>query len=101
MSILKVLTDIWVIRQSVKLKKHFCKYFLQCFSSNKVLKEHEEVRLKSNSEQTVKSRWVSIKFKIYFKQLALLFKIYAVFECNVKRVRSSDRGDNTSYTKKD
>ena len=29
------------------------------------------------------------------------FKIYADFECNVKKVRSSDRGGNTSYTEKD
>ena len=31
------------------------------------------------------------------------FKIYADFECNVKRVKSSDRGDrsdNSSYTEK-
>ena len=28
------------------------------------------------------------------------FKIYADFECNVKRVKSSYRGDNTSYTEK-
>ena len=28
------------------------------------------------------------------------FKIYAGFECNVKRVKSSDRGDNASYTEK-
>ena len=30
----------------------------------------------------------------------MLFKIYADFEGNVKGVRSSDRGDNTSYTEK-
>ena len=28
------------------------------------------------------------------------FKIYADFECNVKEVRSSDRNNNTSHTKK-
>ena len=32
--------------------------------------------------------------------MAVLFKIYADFECNVKRGRSSDRGDN-SYTETD
>ena len=29
------------------------------------------------------------------------FKIYADFDCNVKRVKCSDRGENTSYTEKD
>ena len=44
---------------------------------------------------------VKSNFKNYFKQLAVLFKIYADFECNVKRVKSSsDRGDNISYTEK-
>ena len=34
------------------------------------------------------------------KQLTEPCKIYADFECNVKRVRSSDRSDNALYTKK-
>ena len=33
--------------------------------------------------------------------MAVLFKIYADFECNVKRGTSSDRGDNNSYTETD
>ena len=34
------------------------------------------------------------------KELAEPCKIYADFECNVKRVRSSDRSDNALYLKK-
>ena len=63
--------------------------------------EHKEVYLKRNGKQTVKLKTTSIKFRNYFKQLP--FKIYADFECNVKRVKSSDRGDrgdNTSCTGK-
>ena len=37
-----------------KNKKHFCRYCLQCFSSEKVLTEHKEVCLKTNGRQTVK-----------------------------------------------
>ena len=37
-----------------KNKKHFCRYCLQCFSSEKVLTEHKEVCLKTNGKQTVK-----------------------------------------------
>ena len=83
-----------------KNKKYFCKYCLQCFSNKKVMEEHNEVCLKINGEQIVKLRSSLAKFKNYFKQLALPFKIYADFECNVQRVRISDRGDNTSYTEK-
>ena len=44
MSILKILTDLCAIRQRVK--KHFCKYCLQCFSNYRVLVEHKETCLK-------------------------------------------------------
>ena len=44
MSISKILTDLCVIRQNVNTfnRKHFCKYCLQCFSSEMVLEEHKE-----------------------------------------------------------
>ena len=114
MSVLKILTDenkshyvrikdlnrFMCNKIKCKNEKYFCKYCLQCFSSKKVMEEHNEVRLKINGEQIVKLRSSLAKFKNYFKQLALPFKIYADFECNVQRVRISDRGDNTSYTEK-
>ena len=60
-----------------KNKKHFCKYCFQCFSNEKVLQEFEETCLKINGKQSVKLRRVLIKFKNYFKQLNVAFKIYA------------------------
>ena len=66
--------------------------------------EHKEVCSKINGKQTVKLRSGSIKFKNYFKRLAVPFKIYADFERNVKKLqsrdKSNDRGDNASYTEK-
>ena len=62
-----------------KNKKHFCKYCLQCFSSERVLVEHKETCFKINGNQAVKLRSGSIKFKNYFKQLSVSFKIYADF----------------------
>ena len=44
-------------------KKHFCKYCLQCFSIERVLREHKGTRLKINGKQTVKLRSGLIKFK--------------------------------------
>ena len=55
-----------------KNKKHFCKYCLQCFSSERVLVEHKETCLKVNGKQTINLKRGSIKFKNYFKQLAVL-----------------------------
>ena len=80
-------------------KKRFCRYCLQCFSSEKVLTEHKKVCLKINGKQTVKLKCGSIKFKNYHKQLAVSLKIYADLVCDLKKVKSSDkssdRGDNT------
>ena len=47
--------------------------------------------MKINGKQNVKLRSSSIKSKNYFKQLAVLFKIYADFESFLKRVRGSSK----------
>ena len=88
MSALKILTDLRLIRQGVKIKNtHFCKNCLQCFSSKRVLAELKETSLKINGKQTVKLRSGSIKFNYYFKQLAVSLNIYADFESLLKEVK--------------
>ena len=62
--------------------------------------EHKEICLKINGEQVNKLKSGKIKFRNYSKQLAALFKIYADFECHVKRVKDSDKNNNTLYTEK-
>ena len=71
-----------------KNKKNFCKSCLQCFSSKNVLAEHKEVRLSINGAQSVRSEKGTIDFKNYFKQIPVLFKFYADFECNLDSVES-------------
>ena len=81
-----------------KSKKNYCKYCLQYFGSEKILQEHGENCLVINGKQSeVKNG--SIIFKNYFKQLPVPFKIYADFECILKKVKSSDK-NNGSYTEK-
>ena len=95
MSILKTLTGLCIIKQSLKVKN--------TFSSERVLVEHKEACLNIKGKQAVKLRSGSIKVKKYYKQIAAPFKIYADFECIVKRISSTDRGDrddNASYTEK-
>ena len=58
-----------------KNKKHFCKYCLQCLSSERILVEFKETCFKINGKPTVKLRSGSIKFKNSFKQLAVPFKL--------------------------
>ena len=69
-----------------KNKKWFCKSCLQYFSSENVLMKHEEDCLSINGQQSINSEKGKIEFKNYFKQLAVTFKIYADFECNLKNV---------------
>ena len=60
---------------------------------------HKKTCLEINWKQNLNSNSGSIGFKNHFKQLAVSFKIYADFECNVKGVKSNDK-NNASYTKK-
>ena len=77
-----------------KNKKWFCKSCLQCFSSEGVLIKHKENCLSVNGKQSVKLERGIIKFKNYFKQMPVPFKVYADFECNLVEC------DEGSFTKK-
>ena len=87
-------------KTNCKNKKHFCKYCLHCFSSERVLAEHKETCLKINGKQTVKLKSSSIKFKNNLKQLTVPIKIYADFKCNGKGVTGKEKNINTTYTEK-
>ena len=82
-----------------KNTKYFCKCCLQCFSSKEVLIKHKQNYLIINGNQSVKLKSGSIKFRNYFKQLAVPFKVYADFECLLKTIQSNDK-NNSSYTEK-
>ena len=58
--------------------------------------EHKKACLRINVAQPVRLEKGTIKFKNYFKQVSLPFKIYADFECNLKSVESYEG----SYSKK-
>ena len=96
MCIPKILTDLCAIKRKIK-KKNFCKCCLQFCSSEKILLEHKENFLIINGKQTVKLKSGSVRFKIYLKQSAVPFKIYADFECLLKGDKISDK-NNSSYT---
>ena len=48
--------------------------------------KHREDCLNINGKQLVRLKKGIIKFKNYFKQLPVPFKIYADFECNLRNV---------------
>ena len=47
-----------------KTKKYFCKYCLQCFSSERILVEHKENCSKINGEQTVQLKVALLNSKV-------------------------------------
>ena len=58
--------------------------------------KHKENHLSINGKQSVKLEEGIIKFKNYFKQIPVPFKIYADFQCNFKKVKCN----KGSYTEK-
>ena len=56
-----------------KNKKYFCKSCLQCLSSTNVLTKHKEVCMSINGAQSVRLEKGTIKFKNYFKEIAVPF----------------------------
>ena len=93
---LKILAHLMFHKTKNKNKKWFCKSCLQCFSSENVLIKHKEDCLSINGQQSINLEKGTIKFKNYFKQLPVSFKIYADFECNLKNVKCYE----VTYTKK-
>ena len=70
------------------------------FRSEKGLIEHKGNCLKRNGKQNVKLKSGSLSFKNYFKQLSVRFKIYADFECILKKVECDSIKNNSSCTEK-
>ena len=70
------------------------------FSSEEVLIEHKKDCLTKNGKQSIRLKSGSITFKNYSRQVPVPFKIYADFECILKKVESDIVDDNSSYTRK-
>ena len=83
-----------------KNQKYFCKSCLQCFSNEKVLKEHKKDCLLINKGQNVKLEKGVIDFKNFNRQILVPFKIYADFACLLKGADCGVDKDCFSYTKK-
>ena len=76
-------------------KKHSCMSCLQNFTTKEILNNHRERCLSINYTQAVKYEMGIIKFRNYWKQIPLVFKIYADAECFLKRINI----DEGKYTK--
>ena len=55
-----------------------------------MLIKHKEICLSINGKQWVKLEEGILKFKNYFKEILVPFKIYTDFECNLKKVKCNE-----------
>ena len=76
-------------------KTWICKNCLQCFIGKNSLIKHKEDCMSINGVQSLGIEQGIIEFQNYFKQLQVLFKIYADFECNLEIIEIYEG----SYTK--
>ena len=86
----KISTDLYFTKQKIKTKNGFA----EVVYSESVLIKHKENCLSINGKQSV----ILEKgiFENYFKQIPVLLKMYADFECNLRGAESYEG----SYTKK-
>ena len=87
MCILKILTDLCLIKLKTKIRNIFVR---TVYSVEEALLEHKEDCLIINGKQNVKLKKDFITFEIYFKQIPVPFKIDSDIECS----------SNSSYTRK-
>ena len=64
------------------IRKHFCRYCLQAFSTEGILKRHIKDCFKSNGKQRIvmPKKREYIKFKNYEKMIMSIFMIFEDFE---------------------
>ena len=82
-----------------KEKKWFCMRCLQHFSSEIILEKHKDNCLVVNGEQRVKLD--SVEFKNYANKLRVPFKIYADFECILKKCNDVKGSCDSSWSIKE
>jgi len=84
-----------------KERKHFCMYYLQCFSSERILTNHKENCIQVNGQQAINMPDVgnnTLKFENFHKQLPVPFVIYADFEAITEKIQGCIPSDEKSYT---
>ena len=81
MFLLKILITLCMIIPYI-IEKHFCRYCLQAFSTEEILKRHIKDCVKINSKKrTIKlKKGEYVKFRNYERKIKSAFIIYADFE---------------------
>ena len=83
-------------------KKHFCRYSLQAFRTEKILKRRVKDCFKINGKQMIKrpKNVEHIRFKNYERKIKSPFMIYADFESILIPEDNGKQNPEESYTNK-
>jgi len=83
-------------------RKHFCRYYLQCFSKEEILVKHIPNCIAINGKQVIEmpKKGSAITFKNYHKQLPVPIVIYADFEAVSQKIDSCQPNDENSFSEK-
>ena len=79
-------------------RKHFCMYFLQCFTSEDILIRHKENCININGKQATEMPEKNSKFENFHKQLPIPFVICADLEAITKKTQGCRPNNDKSYT---
>ena len=80
-------------------KKHFCLSCMNGFSTNEILRTHQEVCLMQKTQTEVYPKpGDTTKFKNYERLHDVPFEVYADFECFVKPLETEEKDSFHSYT---
>ena len=83
-------------------KKHFCRYSLQAFSPEEILKRHIKDYCKINSKQRIimPKKDECVKFKNYERKIKSPFMIYTDFKSTSVPENNGKQNSKESYTNK-
>ena len=81
-------------------RKHFCRYCLQAFSAEEILKNHMKECFKINHKQRIimLKKGEFVKFKNYERKIKSPFIIYADFESTLVPENNGKQNPKESYT---
>ena len=84
------------------MRRHFCYYCLQAFSTAEILKSHAKDYFKINDNQMIKIPLKSehVRFKNYERRIKSPFLIYADFESILVSKDHGEQNTDESYTNK-
>ena len=101
MFLTKILIHSCIINHTLhRGRKHFCRYCLQAFTTEEILKRHIKDCFKFNGEYLIPKKGEYIKFKNYERKIKSPFMIYTDFESILVPGDNGNQNPEEFYTNK-